>query len=265
MAPSATSITTPLERIYEDGASRVIVVNPAWPLLKRLGVFLHRSEPPTVTDVLVSDAVQDDLNADFATATRFADLVAAGQVRLCELTGSPATRLAVTPTGVTAFVHPDDDIALRSTDTAVADKLFPHYASIAEAAAPTELRTPAKAELLETMADHLSPVIRTDFETALDRSESMGLLLDPVDLSLLLAADHELLVYDLGRWTEDIGIASKATVSRAKMGLEERGLIQTETVPIEIGRPRQRLLLGPAWQEDTRDLKEFVSLASEDR
>jgi predicted transcriptional regulator len=68
--------------------------------------------------------------------------------------------------------------------------------------------------------------------------------LDEVGLSLLVAAKHEQLLYDISRWGEDTGVASKATFSRTKTHLEEQGLIETEKVPIDVGRPRLRLILG---------------------
>jgi predicted transcriptional regulator len=41
-----------------------------------------------------------------------------------------------------------------------------------------------------------------------------------------------------------VGIASKATFSRTKTKLEDMGLIGTEKVPIDVGRPRLRLKLA---------------------
>ena len=39
-------------------------------------------------------------------------------------------------------------------------------------------------------------------------------------------------------------LASRATFSRKKTAFEEMGLIETEKVSIDVGRPRQRLVLG---------------------
>jgi len=63
-------------------------------------------------------------------------------------------------------------------------------------------------------------------------------------VSLLVAAKNEVLLYDISKWGEDVGIASKATFSRTKTKLEDNGLIATEKVPIDVGRPRLRLQLG---------------------
>lgn len=86
--------------------------------------------------------------------------------------------------------------------------------------------------------------------------------LDEVGLSLLVAAKHEQLLYDISRWGEDAGIASKATFSRTKTHLEERGLLETEKVPIDVGRPRLRLLIGNERLGET-DAEELASAARE--
>lgn len=63
---------------------------------------------------------------------------------------------------------------------------------------------------------------------------------DEVVVSLLAAAKHGQLLYDISKLGEDVDVASKATFSRTKTTLEERGLIATEKVPIDVGRPRLR-------------------------
>jgi hypothetical protein len=60
---------------------------------------------------------------------------------------------------------------------------------------------------------------------------------------LLVAGRHELLLHDLSTWGEELGVASKATFSRGKTALIEDGILTSEKVPIEVGRPRLRLLL----------------------
>ena len=47
-----------------------------------------------------------------------------------------------------------------------------------------------------------------------------------------------------------MGLASKATFSRMKGRLEEQGVIATEKVPIDVGRPRLRLRLGDQLRDE---------------
>jgi hypothetical protein len=68
--------------------------------------------------------------------------------------------------------------------------------------------------------------------------------LDEVAISLLVAAKHEVQLYDISKWGEDVGLASKATFSRTKTRLEDQGLLDTEKIPMDVSRPRLRLQLG---------------------
>lgn len=63
---------------------------------------------------------------------------------------------------------------------------------------------------------------------------------DGVTISLLVATKNDVLLYNISKWGEDVGIASKATFSRTKIRLEDLGVIDTEKVLIDIGRPRLR-------------------------
>jgi DNA-binding MarR family transcriptional regulator len=86
-----------------------------------------------------------------------------------------------------------------------------------------------------------------DFDAVLetlDTARGGGEGLDEVTIALLVAANNGELLYDISRWGEDIRLASKATFSRSKNRLEDKGLIDTEKVPIDVGRPRLRLMLG---------------------
>ena len=74
--------------------------------------------------------------------------------------------------------------------------------------------------------------------------------LDEVAISLIVAAKNRVLLYDISKWGEDVGLASKATFSRTKTHLEDTGLIDTEKVPIDVGRPRLRLRFA---DEDLHD------------
>ena len=83
---------------------------------------------------------------------------------------------------------------------------------------------------------------------------------DEVVISLLAAASNEQLLYDISTWGERVGVASRATFSRKKSTLEEHGVIETEKVPIDVGRPRLRLLFGDERLHEA-DTDELVGVA----
>jgi hypothetical protein len=69
------------------------------------------------------------------------------------------------------------------------------------------------------------------------------------------------LLYDISRWGEDVAIASKATFSRTKSQMEDAGLIETEKVPIDVGRPRLRLRFADDRLE-TADVEQLARVAA---
>jgi len=88
--------------------------------------------------------------------------------------------------------------------------------------------------------------VATDFDRALSAVEEYdGAPVDEVAAALLVAAKHDQLLYDISQWGEEVGLASKATFSRTKNRLEETDILDTNKVPIDVGRPRLRLTLGP--------------------
>ena len=90
-----------------------------------------------------------------------------------------------------------------------------------------------------------STLAQTITRLDLDTRIQYGLMLLFGGLCLLAAARNEQLLYDVSRWGEEVGLASKATFSRTKTALENAGLVGTEKVPIDVGRPRLRLTLAP--------------------
>jgi len=90
------------------------------------------------------------------------------------------------------------------------------------------------------MAAEIGEATREDFDAvlaAMDSARGADGEVDEVTVALLVAAKNDVLLYDISKWGEDVGIASKATFSRTKTRLEDLGIIDTEKVPIDVGRP----------------------------
>lgn len=148
----------------------------------------------------------------------------------------------------------DDETFVTGTD----ETLEEQYANAAE----VSFRTPAYSGMLEQLGDALGAEMRADVETALSQAAATRndeTSVDPVRLSILMGARNEVQFYELGNWGESTGVGSKAKFSREKRKLEDIGLIDTEKIPKDIGRPRQRLVLGA--DIDDVDATELLSLA----
>ena len=236
-----------LETVFES-AEELLLVDPTAEAVRALmAVTTSASDPPSIR-ILADEALLKDVMDDFVVASNAADHVAAGTLSMrAGGTGSTNT-LVVTGASVVSVVAADGRVAgLRTDDGAFVESAGDRFETAWERAEPYTLRTPSLARVRETLESELGEATAEDFDavlSALEASGETGTELDEVTISLLVAARNEDLLYDISKWGEDVGIASKATFSRTKSWLEEAGLIETEKVPIDVGRPRLRLKLA---------------------
>lgn len=235
-----------LETVFESAES-LLLVDPTEETIKALtSVMTAASAPPTVR-VLAEAAVLKGVMNDFVVASNAADHVASETLSVRTGRGA-ANALLVTDEAVWALVGLGDHVAALGTDDgAFVEAAREAYESRWEVADPFDLRTPPLSRVRKTLGKEIGQGTRTDFDATLDALQAARDAtseFDEVTLTLLVAARNDVLLYDISKWGEDVGIASKATFSRTKTALEEEGLIRTEKVPIDVGRPRLRLKLN---------------------
>lgn len=231
-----------------DGAERGYLLNPAMGTVEELVEVLNGLEGPPTIRLLVPESRLKAVMEDFLIASRAADLVDSGVLSIRLLDERPVNSLLVTDESVVSLVtDPETPAGLSTDDEPYVRTTESHYDEVWEAAESYSLRTPPLSRVRSTLEAALGSETLADFDAVLDSLETArgdGEGLDEVEISLLVAARNEQLLYDVSKWGEDVGLASKATFSRTKTRLEEQGLLTTEKVPIEVGRPRLRLLLG---------------------
>ncbi len=224
------------------------VVNPTGEIIEQyVGVAAeYEGEHPT-THLLADDRTVRDVMDDFIVASNAADLVDRGHLEIRTTEDDPTNSVVATPDSVVALV----DAGRRTGGLVTDDVEFvaaarETYGEDWESAEPYTLRTPPISQVRDTLESEMGSDAEDDFNGVLGSLETArgnGDGLDEVTISLLIAAKNEELFYDISRWGEDVGVASKATFSRMKNELEQTGLIGTEKVPVEVGRPRQRLTI----------------------
>ncbi|WP_049998633.1 transcriptional regulator TbsP [Halococcus sediminicola] len=259
-----TSVGENLRTILVEESGEIIAVGFDRDSTREFVEILAESDEPPKARLLVEEDVLKWVRDDFVLASTAADLLEADTLEIRAATDQLDGALVVTEETVISLLTSDEHSAALVTDdeefVAAARK---HWNDLWESGEEFDLRTPAYTRVLESLGEKFGSGMETDFRTALEPVESMengGL--DEVGLSLLVAAKHEQLLYDISRWGEDAGVASKATFSRTKTHLEEQGLLETEKVPIEVGRPRLRLLLGDERLREA-DAEELASVAHE--
>nr|WP_277555783.1 DUF5821 family protein [Halobaculum sp. YSMS11] len=238
-----------LGSILDSDDDELLVVDPTVSVMESLVDIAadYEGDLPTL-HVLADDRLLKDLMDDFLVAADAADLVDSDRMTLRELDGDVDNTLVVGEGVLYALVSAGEYVAaLSADDESFITDAYESYHGMWADATPFVLRTPSLSRVRDTLDDDIGESVRADFDTVLQSLETArgdGDGLDEVTISLLVAAKNDVLLYDISKWGEDIGIASKATFSRTKTRLEEMGLIDTEKVPIDVGRPRLRLKLG---------------------
>jgi hypothetical protein len=254
-----------LRSAAEDADDELLIVDPsanAVEALVNLGTGFEGDLPNL--KLLAAERMLKDVMDDFLVASSAGDLVEADTLELRTLTEDVDNSLLVTPDRVVALVTAGDRVAgLTTEDDEFVDTAFEAFEERFADADVYNLRTPSITRVRDTMEANIGEATRNDFDTVLSTLETArgdGEGLDEVTITLLVAAKNDVLLYDISKWGEDVGIASKATFSRTKTKLEELGLIDTEKVPIDVGRPRLRLKLGDERLHGT-DAEELASVA----
>lgn len=258
-----------LERTVADvlrealsSADAPFVVNPSTETLEELVDVLADLDGPAVR-LLAPEEVLKEVMDDFLVASVAADLTEDDRLEMRAFEEAGNT-LVVGEEALVAIVAAGDRVAgLTTDDTEFVDTARDRYAEAWETAAEYALRTPAISQVRSTLESDLGAETADDFDAVLASLETArgdGDGLDEVTISLLVAAKNQELLYDISKWGEDVGIASKATFSRTKTKLEDMGLLETEKVPIDVGRPRLRLMLGDERLREA-DSSELASVA----
>ncbi|RBI59551.1 hypothetical protein DMJ13_23320 [halophilic archaeon] len=255
-----TDFNETLESLFGD-VDTVLIVNPSLAVFRTVveTAFEFDDELPTVQVLATSDVLKAAAE-DFILASQVADLVEQDTLSLRTTTDIARNSLFVSDDRMMTVVTVDGGLSgLTSTDEEFVETVRSTFRDDWDEGEEFSLRTPPLSRVQDTLSEEFGEEVEDDFMTMLESMETVpgeDGELDEVTITLLVAADNELLLYNISKWGEDVGLASKATFSRTKTQLEDRDLIETEKVPIDIGRPRLRLVLVPDDLQDVDSLAE---------
>lgn len=221
-----------------------IIINPSDTVLTALITELYSTDGSA--RVLAVEDIVDTVLSDFLVASRAADLIESGRLTLRTLDEKPHLSGVVSTESLDILVSLDTHIESVTAKRAAASRVYTKFNTQWDDATEYTLRVPGRSRLMETLRDDLGHGVASDFEHMLSELDELPRDSDinEVALALLVAAENEELLYDVSRWGEEVGLASKATFSRTKTKLEDWGHLDTEKVPLDVGRPRLRLLPG---------------------
>ncbi|QLG64293.1 transcriptional regulator TbsP domain-containing protein [Halorarum salinum] len=210
-------------------------------------------DAPGRVRLLGTEPALEEATDDFLVASNAADLVRDGSLVL------RASDEDYLPAMVVGFGEGDDSVTTVSPlpggdAVAVRTDAAESVTTVREAlersferAAPYEVTAPGYDRLLSSLESAVGDGVGSDVAAVLEAEvtvRSSDSTLDELDTVLLMGGRNGAQLYELSAWAEELGLASRATMSARKRRLESAGLLATEKVSTDVGRPRQRLLLA---------------------
>lgn len=253
---SETSGAGPRRRLREifERETELYVLHPHPTYLHTLVELATESDSPPELRILAERDVLSDFCDDFLLAGRAATLAEAGSLELRTCVRKDETPiivgedvyapLLVGGVGTVDSVH-GDGFCSR-----VAENLPRRW----ERAEEFSLGVPSLRGFVTAAGDQFGHGVQADLWTTLSTADGIRerTEFDPVTALVVVAARNELLYYELSRWAEEIGLTSRATVSRRKQSLEAYDVVHTEPVETKSGRTRQRLRLDDGYADVAR-------------
>ena len=221
-----------------------------------LVVALEQADVVDEIAILTDSDTIIELRELFFTTTCLVDYIQEDKVEIrAQDTHLPS--LIITEDSIEATTgFPDaDPTVVETTEESLVEETTKTFDERFEEADGVTFQKPGYSSLLDTLQQEFDGSLVEDFEEALMEAkepEQPALEIDPVFVSILVGAYNGISFYQLSRWGEDIRLASRAKFSRKKGELEEEGIIDYENIPRPVGRPRHRLLVGEAVENEER-------------
>jgi hypothetical protein len=205
VSPAETHHQT-IEVLLQDANGGLSVVATNFRAITALTTAAAHLEDPPTLQVAAPDAALKPLETEFTVGWQAAELINRGELEFKTTDQIPdGTRLtngddvwAVITTGDTpTAVALADSTLVEAIETTVSDlddsTLF-------------QPRTVGRTHILDTLAGTFEPVVADDFEAGIKSAAPIiESPLSATHIALLVAARHELLQYDLGRWATILG------------------------------------------------------------
>lgn len=248
-----------VEETLEVVSSRVIIAFREPSLIQAVAEELGESSVSGEVQLIAPESTLKTIRDDFRAAGMVADRVDEERLTIRASETQEFDSFVASESEFTPFLRArqsgdssTDFVAIHSDDTEPAAEFWEHATALWDSTSDFNFRLPPLSTALDKIESTVGDGVRQDLERVVSAEESPPLpegALDKDEAILLLAARNECVHYDVGVWGQETGFASKATFSRKKSGLEDAGVVETEKVPVDVGRPRQRLLLESGLEE----------------
>jgi hypothetical protein len=248
-----------LQSVLETAESEIHVLNPAPAVATRLLDVYNPEQHPRVS-IYAPKSTYDAGISTFPFILTAASKTGSDDATLLELPESAPLNAEHANTVATddyalSLLWDDDEILVFGIEKAtLATALIDQATGAASDVTEYELRAPPREVLLEAFEDRVGEPYVEQYVSLLDEIDELPCRYNQraaIDTAIIAGALTESQLYHISRATESAQFGSIASFSRRKNELEEAGYIDTEKVPTDIGRPRDRLVPGDELEPST--------------
>lgn len=262
-------LSTQLDSIFTavDTPQPFFAINPTPEVLRAVAKRHAATDAATTTRMLTTESDLNVATNDFICALRISDHLDADLAIRTTSWFEPPSRfppliIVDDETNVVLEDGHQDTSWVVSDTTPRTIEIVERFDSAFESATPYETTVPTSSELYATASEQLSPEFAGDLEYVLTHGDYLGGGDDVTDIGevcMVLAARHNLKHHQVCRWSEDISLQSRASISRRKRTLEELQLIDYREIPKTKGRPPHELFVAESRLAGV-SIEEFLSV-----
>lgn len=240
-ALSEQTLTDQISTRVRNLSGPAIAVMSAGPVLRSAFDAIPGETSAPVRLVSTLAELEDALD-EFGRASRAAEGLESGGLTIRTVGDTLTNQVLVTADRLTLFLVVGETVkVLESTDGPFVESAYEHFQERWTEGSDYSVDVPPLSRLRDGLRDRFDSTIVSDFDAMV--ADGAGAGLSFVERCVLLAAKNGELLYDIGTWGESVGVANRATFSRAKAALEREGILETEQERVDVGRPRQRLFI----------------------
>lgn len=262
----ATERIQSIENIISDVE---FIVNPTKGVLRELTLDSDVFTGDCI-DVLLREETFNSIDRELSTASKLAELIDNDVFKFKKAENDIQDNIVVIDNQIGVFVDLNNDGFLLMTDVDdEIDGAINAYKSEWVEREELSLRTPIEGDIKEQIVNREGEGFYEDFSAAVLTMEETKQDHDwhekysdrwHIYASLVIAGGfNKSLLKEVGLLADEVGLGSRATISRVKTQLAEHGYIDTQKGDNDLGRPPERLVQAGLYQ--TKDIREMASMA----
>lgn len=269
MKPAAQPVTT-ATTTHEilQSTNRVTIINPSPQYFKHILELLsthftthgkrNKISRDTQITIYTTNETVSTICSDFIHRAVLTELRNTNKIDVYE-TGAHGRNIVLTTDTAYIAAMITNQIALFSTTneetlTAITEHIKKEKQSRVKET-DSKPYTEIKQQLIETTNESFI----TSFEAGVDEVLKRDTELPIQQLFVVVAAYEDTLQKQVSEGLSEAGVASIAGVSRAKKELQNKGVITTMKVPVDVGRPKHRLQLTENTRNNTESIGDVIT------